>query len=174
VKILLSTFLVLLSTSVFAQDLCDRYQDKYNACIEARDAGNNMSYSDCATYDNPQDCEDAGCHWNPQGLPQPGTCTTIMCRADTDFNGRITGGDITALKEELARMYCPMDPYFVWNPSDGADGYKFYENRGSGFVLKAITELPRYALKNVLPGASVAVSAFNEYGESGKSDSVNY
>ena len=72
-----------------------------------RDAGRNLDYDDCATYTNETACGNANCYWNPQGLPPPGVCTVDICRADTDFSGRITGGDLTALKEELGRMDCP-------------------------------------------------------------------
>ena len=107
----LMTVLFMLSASTtLAQDLCDKYQDKYRVCVEARDAGSNVDYDNCGTYTTQSACENANCYWNDQGLPPPGVCTVDICLADSDFNGRITGADLTPLKQELARMDCPCNP----------------------------------------------------------------
>ena len=103
--------LVMLSASTtLAQDLCDSYQDKYRVCIEAGVAGSNLDLVDCATYTNETDCTNAGCYWNDQGLPAPGVCVVDICLADSDFSGRITGGDLGVMKKELGRVSCPCNP----------------------------------------------------------------
>ena len=63
---------MLSATTVLAQDLCDKYHDKYQVCVEAGVAGSNLDLVDCATYTNQSACENAGCYWNTQGLPPPG------------------------------------------------------------------------------------------------------
>jgi hypothetical protein len=110
----LVTVLFLLSASTaLAQDLCDKLHNKYRVCVEAGEAGSNLDIDDCATYTNETACNNANCYWNTQGLPSPpGVCTVDICIADTDFNGRISGGDdLRPLKRELARMDCPCGPY---------------------------------------------------------------
>ena len=107
----LVTVLVMLSAStVFSQDLCDSYRDKYQVCVEARDAGSNLDIDDCVTYTNETDCNNANCYWNNQGIPAPGTCVVDVCLADSDFSGRITGTDLGVMKKELGRVSCPCNP----------------------------------------------------------------
>ena len=92
--------------------LCDIYQEKFAVCYFLKNIiGRNLNYDDCDTYTNETDCENAECYWNTQGLPSPGVCTVDICRADNDFSGRITGGDLTLLKRDLGRVDCPCGPY---------------------------------------------------------------
>jgi len=91
--------------------LCHSYLCRYECCIVKRAAGREVDYNVCVGYTDQSACETANCYWNPQGLPAPGVCTVDICIADTDFNGRISGGgDTRALKEELARLDCPCNP----------------------------------------------------------------
>ena len=107
----LATVLFLLSAStVFSQDLCDKYHDKYRVCVEAREAGSNLDYDDCATYTNAFACSINECYWNDQGLPAPGVCVVDFCLADSDISGRVTGADLTVLKKDLGRVSCPTTP----------------------------------------------------------------
>ncbi len=109
--VVLAGLLFLSASTVFSQGLCDSYFDKYRVCVETGAAGSNVDYDDCGTYTDETACENAGCYWNTQGLPTGvGACTVDVCIADTNFDGRITGGDLTALKKELARLDCPTTP----------------------------------------------------------------
>jgi len=87
-------------------DLCQKYLDLHNCCVDLGNAGRNLDYTECRAYSNQTDCEDAGCYWNLQGLPN-GACTIDICLSDSDFNGRITGADLSVFKKELGRMDCP-------------------------------------------------------------------
>ncbi len=81
-----------------------------NDCVDLRDAGGEVDYSVCEGYGDSTSCENAGCYWYTQGQPPPGVCTVDICLADSDFNGRITGADLSVLKKELARTDCPCAP----------------------------------------------------------------
>ena len=79
--------------------------------MEAREAGSNVDYEDCGTHTNETDCTNANCFWNDQGVPPPGRCVTAICNADMDFNGRVSGSDLTVLKRNLGRVVdCPITP----------------------------------------------------------------
>ena len=106
----MSLVILYFSGTVQAQDLCDKYHDKYRVCVEAGAAGSNVDYDDCGTYTNETACVNANCYWNDQGLPAPGVCIVDICLADSDFSDRITGGDLTPLKRDLGRQDCPCNP----------------------------------------------------------------
>ncbi len=94
----------------YSEDLCQKYFEKYNCCVDLSNAGSNLDIDDCISYTNPTDCNNANCFWNPQGLPAPGVCTVDICRADNDFSGRISGTDLGVMKRELGRVSCPCSP----------------------------------------------------------------
>ena len=108
--VVLTGLFILSESTAFSQALCDKYHDRYRVCVEAREGGSNVDYYDCATYTNETDCTNAGCFWNDQGVPAPGTCVVDICLADNDFSGRITGGDLGVMKKELGRVSCPCNP----------------------------------------------------------------
>ena len=95
---------------VLTGDLCQIYEGLYTCCAEICALGRNLDYVECASYTNETACENANCTWNSQGLPAPGTCVVDICRADSDFSGRLTGGDLAVFKRELGRLNCACQP----------------------------------------------------------------
>ena len=117
-------FILCFSVAVQAQDFCDNYFDRYRVCVEAREAGSNVDYEDCGTHTNETDCTNAGCFWNDQGVPFPGTCVVDFCLADSDLSGMITGADLTMLKRDLGRVVpCLRHWCWCWNIGCGWTGH---------------------------------------------------
>ena len=95
----------------YSADLCLKYFEKYTCCIDLRNTGSNLNLADCLSHTNQTDCENDSCFWNDQGLPAPGVCVVDVCLADTSFDSRITGADLTVLKRDLGRVTtCPCNP----------------------------------------------------------------
>ena len=89
---------------------CHNLQGKYHCCLDQMAKGSTCDAGLCnaETANGQGACEDAGCLWNPQGLPSPGQCVSAICNGDQDFSGRVTGGDLSVLKKDLGRVTtCP-------------------------------------------------------------------
>jgi hypothetical protein len=106
----LGQVLFILSSNVQAQDPCQKFHDKYQVCLEKRDAGYNVDYDACRTYGNKDDCEAHDCFWNTTGLPAPGACVVNVCYADVNSDGDVDGKDLAVYKKDLFRVNCPKTP----------------------------------------------------------------
>jgi len=107
---MVSLFLFILSSNVQAQDPCQKFHDKYQVCLEKRDAGYNVDYNACRTYGNHNDCVAHDCYWNPTGLPVGGACVANVCYADSNADGYVDGNDLGVYKKDLFRVECPKTP----------------------------------------------------------------
>ena len=59
----LSLVLLVLSTTVQAQDPCQKFHDRYRVCVEKQGTGRNMDYDACKGYADQYACEGVGCYW---------------------------------------------------------------------------------------------------------------
>ena len=112
------------SSVVFADDLDQSYQRKYQAGIAQRNAGANLELtglpvsgrSVCYDYDNQTDCEDHDCIWDESNS----RCYSAICQSDSNFDGKVIGADLNVLKNEYGRMDCPTPPAFNTVPKTGS------------------------------------------------------
>ncbi len=107
--LVVSVLLFILSSNVQAQDPCQKFHDKYQVCLEQRDAGFNVDYNACRAYGNKDDCEANNCYWNISGLPA-GACVANVCYADSNADGEVDGKDQGVFKKDLFRADCPKTP----------------------------------------------------------------
>jgi len=89
-------------------DLCQKYLALYNCCVDLYSVGRNVDYGACKALTNQGKdvCEQAGCYWNPTGLPN-GACVVDICLSNSDFNSAVDGQDLAVYKKELFRVDCP-------------------------------------------------------------------
>jgi len=91
---------------VHAQDLCEKYQMKYQVCIEKRNGGSNVNIDECKGYTDQTACEGANCYW----YVDKGRCVIDICLGDTDMNGKVVGADKTDVNRDYGRSGCPSAP----------------------------------------------------------------
>jgi len=102
-----ATLLVLVfSGTVYGQDLCDNYLDKYRVCVEDKNASGNLDFSECKGYTNLGSCEANGCYWSDDN----DRCGIYICECDANIDGKVTGADLGVYKEEYGRFDCPITP----------------------------------------------------------------
>ena len=86
-------------------DLCQSYCNLCKTCIALQDAGRNLDYEDCKTYENQTDCETANCYWNGD----KDICIIDICLSDSNFDCKVTGTDLGILRNEYGRRDCACD-----------------------------------------------------------------
>ena len=102
-----ATLLVLVfSGTVYGQDLCDNYLDKYRVCVEDKNASGNLDFSECKGYTNLGSCEANGCYWSSDN----NRCGISICLSDSSFDGDVNGSDFEVYKKEYGRRDCLATP----------------------------------------------------------------
>jgi len=85
-------------------DLCQKYCNLCEVCIEKQSADREIAYRTCKNIDNPTACEAAGCTW--WDAPSAHPCMLDICLADADFDGKVFLGDYAISRREIGRGGC--------------------------------------------------------------------
>lgn len=89
-------------------DACQHYRKKLLCCADEGNAGSNMDYDECATYDGDQGaCEGAGCVCFKSGCK---FCVTGICMGNSEplsIDGDADGADAGRFKRGFGRLDCP-------------------------------------------------------------------
>ena len=86
-------------------DLCQKYCNLCEVCIEQQSAGREINYRTCKKIDNPTACEAAGCIW--WDAPSAYPCMLDICLTDVTGDGNVFSGDYAISMRELGRSGCP-------------------------------------------------------------------
>jgi hypothetical protein len=106
---MVSVVVLVCSSVVYGQDLCQKFHDRYRVCVEGQGAGKNMDYDVCKTFTDQSSCEGGGCYWNAT----KSKCIIDICLTDGTYDyedGKVNLTDLGIYKNEYGRIDCPSIP----------------------------------------------------------------